>query len=265
MLQLVKQAELAESGSSVSLADANRLLTTDVRFPPDPQTAAEKLYGWSIFVDLFHGSITAIATRVRNFVIAAGPALHRLHSFNLDNPALGMDLVCRVLFDAQQDYFSWANKVAGAVNLAAANLVPLPNFERLEDLIVTQRAESLSPLPGPWYSLFGGPAVQRQNRSEGAESSTRLQSGTASTFNAHADSRLMRRFKDSSFQSVAVMMEGKDVTVPQVRNKDVCLVWALKGKCSASCKRKAQHTEYPRSVITSLHQLMDQCGVAHDN
>ena len=31
-------------GTSVSLADAERITTTDVRFPPDAQTAAEKMH-----------------------------------------------------------------------------------------------------------------------------------------------------------------------------------------------------------------------------
>ena len=45
VLRMVKQAERAESGSTMSLDDANRLATTDVRFPSAPQIAAEKLYG----------------------------------------------------------------------------------------------------------------------------------------------------------------------------------------------------------------------------
>ena len=76
---MVKQAERAESGSTMSLDDANRLATTDVRFPSAPQIAAEKLYGWSILVDLFHGPNQAISTAGCTFVINGGPALHRVH------------------------------------------------------------------------------------------------------------------------------------------------------------------------------------------
>jgi hypothetical protein len=39
-------------------------------------------------------------------------------------------------------------------------------------------------------------------------------------------------------------------------------VWALKGKCSGTCKRKAMHKSYPRSVVTQVHALLDTCGVA---
>ena len=41
----IKHAEMAQQGTSLTLADAARLTASDVRFPTDPQTAAEKLYG----------------------------------------------------------------------------------------------------------------------------------------------------------------------------------------------------------------------------
>ena len=107
--RMVKQAELAEAGSTMSLADASRLITSDVRFPSGPQISAEKFYGWSLNVDVFHGHNQPIADAVRLFVIAVGPALHRVHDQHLDNPAMGMDLVCRIMFKAQQEYFMWAN------------------------------------------------------------------------------------------------------------------------------------------------------------
>ena len=130
--KMVKQAELAEAGSTMSLSDASRLITSDVRFPGAPQVAAEKLYGWSLLVDLFHGGIQAISVSVRNFVIGVGPALHRVHDQHLDNPAMGMDLVCRIMFEAQQEYFMWANAVATALpGIVAAAAVPLPNFHRI--------------------------------------------------------------------------------------------------------------------------------------
>ena len=43
--ELIKRAEIAESGSSVSLADAELITTTDVRFPSSARAAEEQLYG----------------------------------------------------------------------------------------------------------------------------------------------------------------------------------------------------------------------------
>jgi hypothetical protein len=97
------------------------------------------------------------------------------------------------------------------------------------------------------------------------DSPLRAQAGTVATFNANADTRLLRRFRDSPHESVTAMMQGHDVRIPQLSGKDVCLVWALKGSCTKNCKRKAQHKAYPRTTVTALHELMDTCGVAGDN
>jgi hypothetical protein len=265
VLDMVKQAELAESGSTMSLADASRLTTTDVRFPSQPQHSAEKLYGWSLGIDLFHGSNQPVADSTRNFVIGVGPALHRVHDQHLDNPALGMDLVCRVMFEAQQEYFMWANAVAVALPGGVA-AVPLPDYARLTNAVLTYRADSLSPLPGSWYRMFGNPGGATGRRSvEERVTSPRAQAGAAPTFNAHADSRLMRRFEDSTFPSITALMEGHDVAIPQLGGKEICLVWALKGKCSRTCKRKGMHKSYPRAVVTQVHALLDTCGVVADN
>ena len=84
-------------GTSASLADAERITTADVRFPADAQTAAEKMCGWSIATDAFHGANRDIANAVRAFVLEVGPALHRLANTHSDGGSAGMDLVCRVL------------------------------------------------------------------------------------------------------------------------------------------------------------------------
>ena len=47
----IKQASLAEGGTSMSLDDAERISTSDIRFPTDARSAEEKLYGFSIIID----------------------------------------------------------------------------------------------------------------------------------------------------------------------------------------------------------------------
>ena len=96
-----------------------RLLnSTDIRFPTSPQIAAEKLCGWSALVDLFHGALHVTDVTIRKFVIEVGPALHRLFDQCPGDPVSAMDLVCRVLFEAQQEHFAWcgttATKATGA-------------------------------------------------------------------------------------------------------------------------------------------------------
>ena len=102
---LIKNAQIVEGGASVSLEDAQRITTSDVSFPSNPQSAEEKLYGFSIIVDLFHGVAHPVSVSIRNMAIRLGLAFHRLADQYADTPTQGMDLVCRVLYDIQQDYF----------------------------------------------------------------------------------------------------------------------------------------------------------------
>ena len=73
----------------------------------------------------------------------------------------------------------------------------------------------------------------------------------------------MRRFRDCPHTTIGAMMQGHDPEVPKHNGKAVCLTWALKGACSATCKRKDQHVRYGRSVNQAIHGLMDTCGVAN--
>ena len=68
-----------------------------------------------------------------------------------------MDLICRVMFDAQQEYFTWANTVATMDDVVAARAVRLPDFGPLTNKLDTYRVDSLSTLPSQWYALFGAP------------------------------------------------------------------------------------------------------------
>jgi len=58
-------------------------------------------------------------------------------------------------------------------------------------------------------------------------------------------------------------MQGHNAEIPKHGGKEICLVWALKGKCQQNCK--CMHTSYPRSVVTQIHALLDTCGVVADN
>ena len=82
------------------------------------------------------------------------------------------------------------------------------------------------------------------------------------TFNANPDARLVTRFHDSGNASITGMMQGhEDAVIPKHKGKHVCLVWALKGECSATCKRKDQHVRYSGDTTTKIHDLLTLCGV----
>jgi hypothetical protein len=259
--QLIKRAEIAEGGTSMSLADAETLTTTDVRFPTTPQAAIEKLYAWSVVVDIFHGVAHPISKSIREFVLAVGPALHVVHQ-NAVTPAIGMDHVNRVLYEAQQDYFQWAGKAARSEDPAVRTCVP--NFLSIQAAVSSFRTGGLSALPGPWYLLLGAPPdPARQTRPNPAQTDrpSSQQERATPTLNPNPDRALLKRFKESGFTNISTMMDGKEVTIPKHSGKDVCLVWGLKGECSAGCKRKGQHVRYAQATNRALNELLTKCGV----
>ena len=50
--------------------------------------------------------------------------------------------------------------------------------------------------------------------------------------------------------------------LPKVNGQEICMAWAIKGRCSRSCRRVHQHTHYNRSINAKIHQIMDTCGLA---
>ena len=251
--ELIKKAAIVESGGSISLSDATSLVTSDVRFPTEPYIAVEKLYGWSVVVDVFHGPAHPISGSIRRAVCDICPCLHRIATQMSENPAVGMDQICRIMFEFQQDYFQYLTL------LGAGAAAPVPDFSDIRQKAMTFRADGLSPLPMQWYSLVSAPSRRGATR----ETGPREQAGAVSAFNSDADRRLLQRFRESEFSSIAAMMKDRDVEIPKVGDKPICLTWALKGSCSTACKRKNMHVRYSRQVNQKLHQLMDACGVAN--
>ena len=130
----------------MSLQDAKSITSADVKFPSTAYFAGEKLHGWSVVIDVFHGVAHDVATRVRDFVIAVVPHLHSVQCNLAETPGVGMDMVCRVLYEAQQEHFRWANEVANGVAAAA----PV-NFSEILGKVQTYRVSSLCPLPSLWH------------------------------------------------------------------------------------------------------------------
>ncbi len=259
--QLIKNAEITEGGSSVTLNDAQRLTSSDIRFPAHARAAEEKLYGFSIVVDLFHGVGHPVAVSIRTMACRLGPHFHRLVSQYADNAAEGMDLVCRVLFDIQQDYFGYVAKVANGDHPA------VPNFERVEDLVVSFRVDSLAALPAPWYNLIDAPCstrgVREKRTREESKTSPRTNAGARPVTNPHADERLVKRFKASGHKNISDMTKGHDVQAPTQGGQETCMTWACKGECNTNCKRAKMHIRYNRDTLKAYHGLMDTCGVAN--
>jgi hypothetical protein len=222
--------------------------------------AVEKLYGWSVVIDVFHGVRHPVAMAVSAAVRLIGPLLQRMAGHMGDTPGAGMELICRVMYDMQQDYFQYLGQVAANV----PGTVP-PTFYNVINLVQTYRAESLAPLPAHWYQILDCPR-SRSHAKPAVHSVTsvpRAASSSTTVVNAHAEKRLTDRYKASGHANITAMIGGKDVEIPKHAGKPVCMSWALKGSCSTGCKRADMHTRYGRPVNQELHNLMDKCGVAN--
>jgi hypothetical protein len=255
--QMLRKAEMTESGTSVSLADATTLTSSDLRFPTEAYVAMEKLYGWSVVVDIFHGVGTDIARSIRVAVKQIAPTFFRMAAEQA-TPATGMDLINRVMYDMQQEYYMYLNAKASGPAPA------VPTFRELINKVITFRADSLSPLPLSWYLLLDAPNLKsgKEKRAPTTGNNPRSQSGSRKEFYSNADRTLLKRFKDSQFTTISAMTNGKDITIPKHGNKECCLTWAYKGECSTRCSRAAAHKDYEDSTNQKLHAILDKCGVA---
>ena len=99
-------------------------------------------------------------------------------------------------------------------------------------------------LPAPWYLMIQAGAPQRAGTSSGA-SSVADTAGVVPAFNSWADESLLERFRGSRLNTISELLEAASTEQPKINGKPVCLTWALKGSCSAKCKRGKQHVRYP--------------------
>ena len=254
--KLVNSAAMVEGGATLTLSDAASLTTNDIALPTVVYIAVEKLNGWSVVVDTFHGNNTPIADAIRTAVERINPHLFRLVHQAAATESIGMELVWRVMYEFQQDYFAYLRKMAAGTTGGV-----VPDFSRIVSMVETHRASALCELPAGWYSKVKGLPPTRDDK-DTRSSGLREQTGTAPRVNPSPDSSLMTRFKDCGHASIKSMIGNHNVTVPKVGGKEICLAWALRGACSSNCKRKDQHKQCSRDTVSKIHALMDACGVA---
>jgi len=272
----IQKATFVEGGASISLADASALVRSDVRMPTDTQVAVDKLYGWSLVIDVFHGPNHPVAKTVRDCARELGPKMSRLRSTYSYSEEVCMNSIHRILYELQQDYFSYIRR------LLVPNATPptVPSFLRIMEAVSSGRVSSLSHVPDTWVlygalaqNPFGALTVSGSSPSPAAKVATTTSAPapvsrsnpagpTLPAINPHVDPGLLKRRNASGYKSLTTMMEGHQVVCPQIGGKDVCLSWALNGQCNPGCKRKDMHKKYGRNVVVALHAFLDSCGVA---
>ena len=104
--------------------------------------------------------------------------------------------------------------------------------------------------------------IPYSDRSSPGSDETTLAGAVGGT-NESADEGLLSRFASSGKPTIGALLEGHDVSIPKQGPKEVCLSWALKGRCGRSCKRAAMHVPYTPGTVAKLHRLLTSCGVSN--
>ena len=256
-LKQLQQAAMSESGGQLSLGDADALISSNQHLPLDPQEAVDKLIGFSVLVDVYFGPHQAISVNLRDFVSSTVAPINRMpHSVGRDAIAL-QDFSCRILFEVQQEVFYWIKRMISAPTAAAAAAIVPPAFERIQQAILTHRLDSLSTLPVAWK-----PYLLQRKAAPPEPSPKKAPSANTVEVYSRADPELLKRFQKSGHSKISDITKGHEDQIPKHGDNDVCLNWALKGKCSSKCARSKAHRDYPKAVNTKLHKFLDLCGVA---
>ena len=257
-LKQIQQASMSEAGGHLSLGDADALISTNQHLPLDPQEAVDKLVGFSILVDVYFGTDQAISRNLRDFVTSAVAPMTRMqYSVGRDSIIL-QDYSCRILFEVQQEMFYWIKRVTSAANAAAVAAINAPTFERIQQAILTHRLNSLATTPVAWDSH----KIQRKATPTSTAPKKAPASSNTVEMYSRADNGLLKRFQASGHSKISDITKGHEDQIPKHGNSDVCLNWALKGKCSSKCARSQAHRDYPKTIVNQLHKFLDLCGVA---
>ena len=80
--------------------------------PTTTYVVVEKICAFSVVVDVFHGSAHPISVAVRNFAKGAAPNIHRCAQQMGDTPDLAQEFLIRCMYELQQEYGDYVNKLA---------------------------------------------------------------------------------------------------------------------------------------------------------
>jgi hypothetical protein len=109
----------------------------------------------------------------------------------------------------------------------------------------------LGPAPAAWAHFMitpkdSKPAVTA-NKAKGSDGN--IQPGLV----------LEKRYKDSGSPALGAMMGDLANKVPKNGGKEMCLSWALQGKCRLGCPRKVNHKSLGADATNRLHDFLNLC------
>ena len=265
----LEDAGQVERGASLSLADARAMAVSDARMPTMLQHLVDKLYGYSQVCDTYFGRIHPMAVALRSACIQLGPAITSLATY-FGSPSSALRMGIRVVFYVQQLVFRWL-KVRRTT--PAGTDVPIPDFEGLVSDVGSFLLAGIPELPSSWQNM-----VLEENNVGPPEPDTRRLRGGADTgaeatvHNANVPEDIKRRWEATRFTRTSQMTsqfqpDSEFATlgsaIPKFSDgKQICLNWAIKGKCSSACPRKDSHRAMGVTLVAATKKLMDRCQVA---
>ena len=126
IIELASKQSLMEAGdTSITLADAAKFQTKDARFPRNVNQAVDKLWGFSIQVDVYLGPLHPYALALAAALTELCPLIVNIKSIHAGDLPYVMSIVIRIMLFIQQTFFLHMRKRRLSVPGTA---VPLPDL-----------------------------------------------------------------------------------------------------------------------------------------
>ena len=151
--ELRRQAQAvatAEAGSQLTVSEAKQLTSSQAKLPANPIEAGQKLQAFSIAVDVYFGVNHRLSVSLRSCTRTIFSSMVRIGQ-TFTEPADAQRISCSILFDVQQDVFSWIRRTGSCRTLAEADAVPAPTFEKVMEAVRSQQYRGILPnIPDAW-------------------------------------------------------------------------------------------------------------------
>ena len=245
----------------MSYSDAEIFLKSDSHFPADTTACTYRLAAHSLLMDIMLGEHNAFAVSYCHCVQALQLHLQLSLHLHYGEEAYMIDLHITYWLTQQFLYFLSQGKLGSTPTL--------PPFNMLLQHTQTKTLDGfLGCLPVSWLEQVK-PADQKS--SGGTSSSTKssnISKGICVT-NTNRNVSIKKHWEAVNIISLNKMLEAKDpnatAPLPKFRDTEACLFWLIKGRCFDNCQHASTHKQAGAAMVTSVHTLLDACGVPASN
>jgi hypothetical protein len=163
-----------------------------------------------------------------------------------------MEIVIGTLHQAQQEFFYYLTKSKTATTVLTRP--PLPDYSKIIKEL-EMGTYHISKMPDSRARFVSTP--KEANSSSAAAKSK----ATTGVDNLKPDLVLQKRYKDTGSPALSVTMASNADKIPKAGNHEMCLSWALQGKCHTNCPCKSNHRDIGINATSRLHNFLDLCNI----